>query len=116
MSYTYLAGPYSNNREKNFKIHEEVLHRLFTGNEVIFSPIVHSHNLALEFNLPTDFDFWKRQNAAMLGPASKLIVIKAEGWEESLGTQAEIALAKTLGIEIEYYEWKEEALSLSSST
>jgi hypothetical protein len=102
MAYEYLAGPYTGDEDNNFKLHANIFQQLLKQGRIIFSPIVHCHNLAVEFDLPKDFNYWKNYSMAMLGPAMKLIVICGSRWQDSKETQAEIKMAETLGIEIEY--------------
>lgn len=102
MAYEYLAGPYTGNEVTNFKRHAKVLQALLKQGRIVFSPIVHCHELAVEFDLPKDFTYWKNYSFAMIGPASKMVVICSPGWEQSRGVIAEIKMAHELGIEIEY--------------
>jgi hypothetical protein len=41
----------------------------------------------------------------MLKECAKLMVLTMPGWEDSKGVSGEIAIAKELGIAIEYIEW-----------
>jgi len=63
---------------------------------VVFSPIVHSHPL-VAFSLPTGWDFWERIDRAYLARCDELVVLMLDGWQESTGVRAEIALARDLG-------------------
>ena len=62
----------------------------------MFSPIVHSHPL-VAFSLPTGWDFWERIDRAYLARCDELVVLMLDGWQESTGVRAEIALARDLG-------------------
>ena len=68
----------------------------------IFSPISHSHTIALDYDLPHSFEFWSTQDFSILRHCSKLFVLQLSGWEKSIGVTAEIILARELGIKIEY--------------
>lgn len=102
MSYEYLAGPYSANPEKNYEIHARVLAQLLSMGRHSYSPIVQCHHLAVQHDMPRDFNFWRNYNMAMLGPASKLTVICSDGWLASEGLAAERQMADRLGLEVEY--------------
>jgi len=62
----------------------------------VFSPIVHSHPL-VAFALPTGWDFWERIDRAYLARCDEVVVLMLDGWRESAGVRAEIALAHDLG-------------------
>lgn len=97
--YLYLASPYSHDDK-------EIEHMRYLGalnatahlisrHVAIYSPIVHCHELARAAELPTDFEFWMRYNYRMLSAARKLLVLKLDGWEFSVGVRAEITYALT---------------------
>lgn len=65
--------------------------------EVIYSPIVHYHQVALHFIMPTEAEFWRVQNKAMLIPAREIIVLRNLGWENSKGVTDERQWAADLG-------------------
>lgn len=105
-SLVYLAVPYTH---KDPKVVEERFHKvnkvagkLMSEGLIIFSPISHTHPIAVAGSLPTDWAFWKNFDTAYLQASKKLIILKLEGWEKSTGVTAEINLAKELGIPIEY--------------
>lgn len=106
MSFTYIASPYTN---PDPKVMEERFQAVsaFTAEQikhgaVVYSPIAHSHPLAVSYSLRGDFDFWMNQNYGMLSKASKMIVLCLQGWEESKGVQAEIKFAQMCGVEVVY--------------
>jgi hypothetical protein len=51
-----------------------------------------------------DFAYWGGYNRTMLMLASKVVVLRIDGWATSKGVTAEIALAEELGIPIEYID------------
>lgn len=67
----------------------------------IFSPIAHSHPIAL-FGLPKEFDFWSGYAEEMISLCSEVWVLKLNGWDVSVGVQAEIKLAEKLGKPVKY--------------
>lgn len=106
MSYIYLASPYSHPdeavRQRRF---EEVCRAagwlMLTGN-VVFSPIAHTHPIALMYELPKDWSFWKRQDVGMLRHARSLMVLTLDGWLESKGLQEELKIADQIGLPVFY--------------
>lgn len=104
----YLATPYSSTeayvREQRFMQACVIAGQLMGDGFVVYSPIAHSHPIAGLVDLPTSWEFWQTQCVAMLRVSSVLVVAMMDGWQESVGVQAEIALAKELGIPVEYLE------------
>lgn len=57
----------------------------------VFSPIVHSHPVAVMCGLdPLDHSIWLPDNTPMLDTAGALIVWQAESWKQSYGIKVEI--------------------------
>ena len=104
----YLAVPYSSPvpgvKEWRFQEVNKVAAKLMGDGHHIFSPISHTHPIALAGNLPTDWEFWQQYDRAVLKVCSKMLVLTLPGWEESRGVAGEIAIAKEMGIPIEYIE------------
>lgn len=103
----YLASPYTHIqpevREERYQLTmAAVAHHLPRERHAIFSPIVYCHEMAKQFNLPTDFLFWETFNFRMLSQCACLWVLQLPGWEESAGVQGEINFAKQLGMTIQY--------------
>lgn len=123
---TYLAAPYSVTaarpaglsneawtdyckwlRAARTQLINQAAAALMRKGELIFSPISHSHAIAEDCDLPTNFEFWREFDHAMLEVCGKLIVLKLEGWCESLGVNAEIDMAHSLKLPIVYMTWEE---------
>lgn len=107
-SYIYLASPYSHPdhavMEQRFQAVCRVSARLMSEGKLIFSPIAHTHPIAVAGELPRGWDFWERYDVVMVGNAEKLMVLQLPGWDTSKGVAAEIEIAKRLGIPVEYME------------
>ncbi|MGH8627114.1 MAG: DUF1937 family protein [Gammaproteobacteria bacterium] len=71
----------------------------------LYSPIVHSHPIALVAPglLERDTAFWMHANGAMLHAATELWVLGLPGWEKSEGIAAERAHAEYLGKPVYVY-------------
>jgi len=101
----YLASPYSHAdptiREARFRAACRAVVDLVRAGHVVFAPIVHCHPL-VEYGFPTEWSFWERVDRAYLERCDELVVLMLEGWEESVGVRAELALAAELGKPIRY--------------
>ena len=105
---TYLASPYSHEsaavRSKRFIEACIFASKLMRKGVMVFSPIAHTHPIAKYGELPKGLDFWEKYDREIISHCGCLIVLKLQGWEESKGVSAEIAIAKELGIEVKYME------------
>ncbi len=68
---------------------------------IVFCPIAHSHPL-VEHGLPTGWAFWERWDQAFLERCDAVVVLMLDGWESSVGVQAEIRIGTELGKPISY--------------
>lgn len=104
----YLASPYTSPDQRLVEARFEAA-EYFTAywlriGAPIFSPIVYCHRMALIHKLPGDFAFWKEFNRKLLDRATDLWVLKLPGWEESLGVQSEIQMAKARNLPVAYHD------------
>ena len=100
----YVASPYSHpNPDIRSGRYNRVLEycgaRLALG-EVLFSPVVYGHPFAKAGFAQTDHESWMTFNQHMLLHADSLRVLYLQGWEESVGVQAEVAFAYNNGIAV----------------
>jgi len=105
---SYLASPYSFDgwfgrwiRKSRFDLVSEAAVRLLQRGEYVFSPIAYNHPM-VKFRLPTDWAFWEGYDTAFIERCDSLIVFQLDGWKESVGVSAEVAIAKELKIPITY--------------
>ena len=107
---TYLATPYTHPsghvRYRRFACATKVMADLMRAGELVYSPISMTHHAAVSHGLPHNFAFWSEHCRAVLSVCGKLIVLKLDGWEHSVGVAAEIAMAEEMGIPIEFIEWE----------
>lgn len=107
-TYIYLATPYSHPEKAvetlRFLKACEIAGSLMAAGVIVYSPIAHTHPIAEVCDLPRGWEFWERYDKAMLRGASKVVVAKMDGWQESKGVNAEISLASQMGIPVEYIE------------
>lgn len=104
----YLASPYSHPdsrvREKRYRDVCSVAGDLMKQGYLIFSPIAHSHSIAEMCELPTNWEYWSAHDHAMLSNCEKLIVLKLDGWDKSVGVAAEVKIAEEMGIPVDYMD------------
>ena len=102
----YLAIPYNDPspeiRNKRFEIANEKSAEFFNQGYNVFSPISHSHPIAIQCDLPKGYDFWSRWNKTFIEWCDELHVICIDGWIESRGVQDEIRIAKEMGKPVRY--------------
>jgi Domain of unknown function (DUF1937) len=106
----YLACPYTHQDHSvmvaRFNAVNLASAKLMEQGKYLFSPISHTHPIAeaSQGKLPREWDFWEGYDRVMLRACNRIIVLKLPGWEQSKGVSAEIAIAKEMGIPIEYLE------------
>lgn len=90
----YLATPYTKYRagiNTAFAEAARIAALLLTTGVRVYSPIAHTHPLAIYGNLdPLDHSIWLPFDEAMMDAADCLIVARMDGWEESYGIKHEI--------------------------
>ncbi len=88
----YLAIPYSHPdpevREQRFQTANTVAACLMAAGHHVFSPISHTHPIALAGDLPLGWDFWAEYDRQILSICNMVIVLCVDGWLESKGVQA----------------------------
>jgi hypothetical protein len=104
----YLATPYSHPdaavMERRFREVTRVAGDMMRRGDLVFSPISHTHPIALVCDLPKGWDYWQSFDKTMLRACGRVVVLMQDGWEESVGVRAEIAMAQEMGIPVEYRE------------
>lgn len=103
----YLGTPYSGIKEdKAFRaeVVDMISKDMANKGLMVYSPISSWHNIAIKYNLPSDFKFWLDMCESFLSKCGKIVVIQLPGWEKSIGLTHEIEFAKKHGLEIEYLD------------
>jgi hypothetical protein len=102
----YLASPYSHPdpavRQQRFELACKAAGTLMAHGMLVFSPIAHTHPIAEFCALPKGWEFWEKFDRAFISVSRALIVLTIDGWKDSTGVQAEIRIAKELGIPVDY--------------
>lgn len=107
----YLASPYTDNdpalMELRWREACAATAALMRKGVMVFSPIAHSHSVAIHGALPTGWDWWQRYDALYLERCSSMIVLTLAGWESSRGVRDEITIMQALGKPIRYMMLKD---------
>ena len=111
---TYLACPYTHPREEvrleRFQIANRAAGILTARGLVVFSPISHSHPIALAHAPPTHWEFWEAIDRAYLSVCSQMYVLAIDGWQESRGVNAELRIAAEFEIPVTLIDHDAEVL------
>jgi len=106
----YLASPYSHENplvmERRFEEAQAYCAARMSLGEIVFSPIVYGHQFAAIYDRPTDAKFWEDFNHSILIACIECRVLKLDGWDKSVGVEAELAYATSHGIRVTYAEWR----------
>jgi hypothetical protein len=101
----YLCSPYTHPdlsvRQARFDAACRAAADLIRQGKLILSPIAHSHALC-QYDLPLDWEFWQQVDRRLLETCNEVVVLMLDGWEQSVGVQAEIAIARELGKPVTY--------------
>jgi hypothetical protein len=99
-SLVYLASPYSHDdssvRQERFQAACRAAAHLVRAGLHVFSPIAHSHPIALAGGLPTGWEYWEAYDEAVLSTCRALAVLELDGWRDSRGVQGEVKIADRL--------------------
>ena len=102
----YLASPHSHPlksvRDYRFQMACKAAGILMAQGMIVFSPIAHSHPIADLCGIHEEWEYWQKFDRVFIGVSRALIVLCLDGWKESVGVQAEIKIAKELGIPVDY--------------
>lgn len=97
----YMASPYSDPdpevRLKRFHEACKAASELMQLGYLVFSPICHSHSIAVGWGLPLGFDYWEALDRRMIAACDEVVVLTIPGWQESKGIAAELKIAAELG-------------------
>ena len=104
----YLALPYMHENkfimEFRAMVSDVICADLMNQGKRVYAPISSCHHIAVKYGLPRDWEFWKKMDEEFIKVCGKVLVITLKGWEESVGVNAEMKLAKKYGIPIEFID------------
>jgi hypothetical protein len=114
----YLASPYSHPdtdvRQQRFEAACRAAAELIRHGKTVFSPIAHSHAIC-RYGLPLDWRFWQRHDRRYLEVCDEVVVLLLDGWQESVGVKAEIAIARELGKPVSFIAVRSQADAIVSA-
>ena len=106
----YLASPFTHDdpaiRQQRFEAACRAAAALICRGQTVFSPIAHSYVIC-RYGVPLDWRFWQRHDRRYLEVCDEVVVLMLDGWRESVGVQAEIAIARELGKPITFFQAEE---------
>ena len=98
MKKIYLATPYTGTPEQQqsrFEAVNRVAAKLMGFGYLVFSPISHTHPIAMAGDLPKGWEYWKAYDETFIKEwCDELWVYVQDGWETSTGVTAEVKMAK----------------------
>lgn len=108
VNYWYLATPYTRfplGHDAASQMACELAARLLRFRVPVFSPIAHSHSIAVAGlrDVQVDHNFWMHADAPLMEAAGGLIVVTAESWEKSSGMAEEIKRFTAAGKPVVYW-------------
>ena len=71
----YLAIPYTGHENRSFRVANLVAGMLMQQGHIVFSPISHTHPIAVECDLPKGWEYWKAFDEEFIGFCDELHVI-----------------------------------------
>lgn len=101
MALIYLATPYSDDdpkveKERFLAVNLAAGYLIKAGRHV-FSPISHFHPIKEVMGLSGGWEYWKEYDEQMISCCSEVIVLMLDGWDESVGVEAEMKIAGEQG-------------------
>lgn len=97
----YLSSPYDDPdpdvRLKRFHEACKAASELMQLGYLVFSPIAHTHSIAVGWGLPLEFDYWEAFDRRMIAACDEVVVLTIPGWSQSKGIAAELKIAAELG-------------------
>lgn len=101
MKKIYLATPYSHPdpdvRIERFESVNKVAADLMNEGHLVFSPISHTHPIALAGDLPKGWEFWKEYDRTFIEWCDEVHILMLDGWEDSKGVTGEKHIAREMG-------------------
>jgi len=110
----YIASPYTHAEadvmQDRFAAVCMYASHLMQSGLLAFSPIAHSHPIAVRGGLPRSFEFWDEFDRSILSICDAVHVLTLDGWRESTGIASEVVIADLLGLPVEYVDPERYAL------
>lgn len=110
MRLIYLASPYCHPELSVIEDRVEK-NRLFViwlikRGKLIYSPILHNHEMTRDGSIRRGWEHWSDQDALMIYLAHEFWVLRLDGWEESQGVTKELDIAAMLAKPIMFFDYE----------
>ena len=104
----YLLSPYSHERESirywRWSMACEHAGKLMAAGFLVYSPIAHTHSIAVQHELPLNWEYWKALDTSFIRDWCDIgVILELPGWRESVGVNAELQIFGRLGKRV--YNW-----------
>ena len=100
----YLGTPYTHEspdvRQARFDVVTCYAATLWASGRGVYSPITQTHEAAKRATLPHEWAFWESQCRAFLSLCTEMMFLALPGWRQSVGLQAEMKIARAMGIPV----------------
>lgn len=83
-------------KKKRHHIVEYLANFLYNQGYTLIEPIASSYYKAVNFNVPSTYDYWKARDRKLVEVSDGVIVAGMDGWAESVGVTDEVKYAKEL--------------------
>ena len=106
MKKIYLASPYTGTEAQQIGRYRRACQAaadIIRLGHNVFSPIAHSHGIAVHGGLKGDHSTWKEQNAGWIEWCDELWVLTIDGWDGSIGIEWEMEMARIMGKRVEVF-------------
>ena len=107
----YLASPYTHTdasvREARFHQATRAAATLIESGAVVYSPITMTHPIDLllaEDGATLGSEYWVKFDEAFMNACSKMVILRIDGWSESLGIKREIEFFRAMEKPIEFLD------------
>lgn len=104
----YLASQYSHPdaiiRHTRYLLAEEITALLIKRGLIVYSPIVHCHEMAKRHSFPTDAKFWEKYNNSFIRHCARVLVLVTPDLHTSKGVMAEIDFARHCHIPVHFID------------
>ena len=104
----YLASPYTHPEMvvmlRRYREICRIAADVMMGGKIVFCPIAMTHPMAVYGELSGKWDFWRDFDTAFLEKCDELWVTMMDGWRESTGVTAEIAIMHSLVKPVRYLD------------
>ncbi len=100
----YLSTAYTGNEKESFKNANRVAGDLMKLGHIVFSPISHTHPIAMECDMPKDWGFWRKFDECFIKWCDEVWICDFGDWKKSKGVNAEIEIAKRMNKTIRFID------------